>query len=225
MTTAEQYKKFEELDKLASQGGGVERVERQHANGHMTARERIDMLLDKGTFNEMDKFVIHHCTDFGMDKNHIPGDGIVCGYGKIDGRLVYVYAYDFTVYGGTLSATGAQKIVKVQELALKNGAPVIALNDSGGARIQEGVGSISGYASIFYQNTIASGVIPQNFGHLRSLCRWCLLFSGTDRLHLHGEGKEPHVHHWSGRSEGRDTRRSGQGKNWVVLIPTAARAV
>ena len=161
MTTAEQYKKFEELDKFASQGGGVERVERQHANGHMTARERIDMLLDKGTFNEMDKFVIHHCTDFGMDKNHIPGDGIVCGYGKIDGRLVYVYAYDFTVYGGTLSATGAQKIVKVQELALKNGAPVIALNDSGGARIQEGVGSISGYASIFYQNTIASGVIPQ----------------------------------------------------------------
>lgn len=127
MTTAEQYKKFEELDKFASQGGGVERVERQHANGHMTARERIDMLLDKGTFNEMDKFVIHHCTDFGMDKNHIPGDGIVCGYGKIDGRLVYVYAYDFTVYGGTLSTTGAQKIVKVQELALKNGAPVIAL--------------------------------------------------------------------------------------------------
>ena len=147
--------------KLASQGGGIERVEKQHANGHMTARERIDMLLDKGTFNELDKFVIHHCSDFGMDKKHIPGDGIVCGYGKIDGRLVYVYAYDFTVYGGTLSATGAQKIVKVQQLALKNGAPVIALNDSGGARIQEGVGSISGYASIFYQNTIASGVIPQ----------------------------------------------------------------
>ena len=161
MTTAEQYKKFEELDKLASQGGGVERVEKQHANGHMTARERIDMLLDKGTFNELDKLVVHHCTDFGMDKKHIPGDGIVCGYGKIDGRLVYVYAYDFTVYGGTLSTTGAKKIVKVQELALKNGAPVIALNDSGGARIQEGVGSISGYASIFYQNTIASGVIPQ----------------------------------------------------------------
>ena len=161
MTVAEQYKKFEELDKLASQGGGIERVEKQHANGHMTARERIDMLLDKGTFNELDKFVIHHCSDFGMDKKHIPGDGIVCGYGKIDGRLVYVYAYDFTVYGGTLSATGAQKIVKVQQLALKNGAPVIALNDSGGARIQEGVGSISGYASIFYQNTIASGVIPQ----------------------------------------------------------------
>ena len=161
MTAEEQYKKFEELDKLASQGGGEARVEKQHANGHMTARERIAMLLDKGTFNEIDKFVIHQCTDFGMDKNHIPGDGIVCGYGKIDGRLVYVYAYDFTVYGGTLSATGAKKIVKVQELALKNGAPVIALNDSGGARIQEGVGSISGYASLFYQNTIASGVIPQ----------------------------------------------------------------
>ena len=161
MTTEEQYKYFQELDKKASLGGGVERVEKQHANGHMTARERIDMLLDKGTFNEIDKFVVHHCTDFGMEKNHIPGDGIVCGYGKIDGRLVYVYAYDFTVYGGTLSVTGAQKIVKVQQLALKNGAPVIALNDSGGARIQEGVGSISGYASIFYQNTISSGVIPQ----------------------------------------------------------------
>ena len=114
MTTEEQYKYFQELDKKASQGGGVERVEKQHANGHMTARERIDMLLDKGTFNEIDKFVIHHCTDFGMEKNHIPGDGIVCGYGKIDGRLVYVYAYDFTVYGGTLSATGAQKIVCIE---------------------------------------------------------------------------------------------------------------
>ena len=160
-TAEEQYKRLEELDKLAWQGGGVERVEKQHANGHMTARERIDMLLDKGTFSEIDKFVVHHCSDFGMDKKHIPGDGIVCGYGKIDGRLVYVYAYDFTVFGGTLSTSGAKKIVKVQELALKNGAPVIALNDSGGARIQEGVGSISGYASIFYQNTIASGVIPQ----------------------------------------------------------------
>ncbi len=119
------------------------------------------MLLDKGSFNELDKFVNHRCTNFGMEKKQIAGDGMVSGYGKIDGRLVFVYAYDFTAHGGSLSETNAAKIVKVQQLALKNGAPVIALNDSGGARIQEGVNSLAGYASIFYQNTIASGVIPQ----------------------------------------------------------------
>lgn len=155
------YKQFEELDKAALLGGGTARIEKLHEVGRMTARERIEVLLDKGSFVELDKFVIHHCTDFGMDKHKIPGDGIVSGYGKIDGRPVFVYAYDFTSYGGTLSATNAAKIVKVQALALKNGAPVIALNDSGGARIQEGVGSLSGYASIFYQNTMASGVVPQ----------------------------------------------------------------
>lgn len=161
METEKRYQSLEELDCLASLGGGTERIEKQHLSGRMTARERIEMLLDKGSFTELDKFVVHRCTDFGMDKSHIPGDGIVSGYGKIDGRQVFVYAYDFTVYGGTLSATNAAKIVKVQQLALQNGAPVIALNDSGGARIQEGVGSLSGYASIFYQNTLASGVIPQ----------------------------------------------------------------
>ena len=155
------YSRFEELDKKASLGGGVDKIEKQHAQGKMTARERIEMLLDKGTFNELDKLVNHRCTNFGMDKKQIAGDGMVTGYGKIDGRLVFVYAYDFTAHGGSLSETNAAKIVKVQELALKNGAPVIALNDSGGARIQEGVNSLAGYASIFYQNTIASGVIPQ----------------------------------------------------------------
>ena len=155
------YKTFEELDKAASLGGGMARIEKQHEAGRMTARERIDMLLDKGTFVELDKFVVHRCTNFGMEKNKIAGDGIVSGYGKIDGRQVFVYAYDFTAYGGTLSGTNAAKIVKVQQLALKNGAPVIALNDSGGARIQEGVSSLAGYASIFYQNTMASGVVPQ----------------------------------------------------------------
>ncbi|BEH00529.1 acyl-CoA carboxylase subunit beta [Bacteroides sedimenti] len=155
------YNRFLEKDKIAELGGGVNRVEKQHQAGKMTARERIEMLLDKGTFTELDKLMVHRCTNFGMDKNIIPGDGVVSGYGKIDGRLVFVYAYDFTVYGGTLSATNSRKIVKVQELALKNGAPVIALNDSGGARIQEGVESLTGYASIFYQNTMASGVIPQ----------------------------------------------------------------
>lgn len=161
MNREEIYSQFEELDKRASLGGGVDKIEKQHTMGKMTARERIELLLDKGTFNELDKFVNHRCINFGMEKKQIPGDGMVTGYGKIDGRLVFVYAYDFTAHGGSLSETNAAKIVKVQELALKNGAPIIALNDSGGARIQEGVNSLEGYASIFYQNTIASGVIPQ----------------------------------------------------------------
>ena len=155
------YAHFEELNQKASLGGGVEKIEKQHAQGKKTARERIDTLLDKGTFNELDKLVSHRCTSFGMDKKEIPGDGMVTGYGKIDGRTVFVYAYDFTTHGGSLSETNAAKIVKVQQLALKNGAPIIALNDSGGARIQEGINSLAGYASIFYQNTMASGVIPQ----------------------------------------------------------------
>jgi propionyl-CoA carboxylase beta chain len=161
MTSKELYKTFEEKNKAAEVSGGADRIQKQREAGKMTARERIEMLLDKGTFVELDKFAIHRCSNFGMDDSHIPGDGIVSGYGKIDGRQVFVYAYDFTVYGGTLGAANARKIVKVQELALKNGSPVIALNDSGGARIQEGVESLSGYASILYQNTIASDVIPQ----------------------------------------------------------------
>jgi propionyl-CoA carboxylase beta chain len=155
------YKEFIELDKAASLGGGLSKIEKQHEAGKLTARERIDLLLDKGSFVEMDKFVVHRCTDFNMEKSKIAGDGVVSGHGKIDGRLVFVYAYDFTVLGGSLSASNANKILKVQSLALKNGAPVIALNDSGGARIQEGVESLTGYASIFYQNTLSSGVIPQ----------------------------------------------------------------
>lgn len=155
------YNTFDEKCRVASLGGGIEKIEKQHANGKMTARERIEMLLDKDTFVELDKFVIQRCTSYGMDKVQIPGDGVVSGYGKIDGKQVFVYAYDFTVCGGTLSASNAKKIVKVQQLALKNGAPIIALNDSGGARIQEGIESLSGYADIFYQNTMASGVIPQ----------------------------------------------------------------
>lgn len=161
MEREEQYKAFIEKDKSAGLGGGIDKIEKQHAAGKMTARERINLLLDKGTFVELDKLVTHRCTNFGMDKHKIPGDGVVSGYGKIDGRQVFVYAYDFTAYGGTLSSANSQKIVKVQTLALRNGAPCIALNDSGGARIQEGVESLTGYASIFYQNTIASGVIPQ----------------------------------------------------------------
>lgn len=161
MTYDELYTAFEDRNKAAELGGGVARIEKQHEAGRLTARERIAKLLDPNTFIELDKLMVHQCSNFGMDKQHIPGDGIVSGYGKIDGRQVFVYAYDFTVYGGTLGNVNAKKIVKVQQLALKTGCPVIALNDSGGARIQEGVDSLSGYASIFYQNTMASGVIPQ----------------------------------------------------------------
>lgn len=155
------YEDFERRNRAAEEGGGADKVKKQHEAGKMTARERIETLLDKGTFVELDKFVVHRCTNYGMERRRIPGDGVVSGYGKIDGRQVFVYAYDFTVLGGSLSATNAQKIVKIQTMALKNGAPVIALNDSGGARIQEGVESLTGYANIFFQNTIASGVIPQ----------------------------------------------------------------
>jgi propionyl-CoA carboxylase beta chain len=157
----EHYNTFEEKNKLAELGGGEKATEKQKKVGKQTARERINMLLDEGTFVETDKFVLHDCTNYDMDKKRILGDGVVTGYGKIDNRLVYVYAYDFTVNGGSLSRTNASKIVKIQKLALKNGAPIIALNDSGGARIQEGVMALSGYSDIFYQNIKASGVIPQ----------------------------------------------------------------
>ena len=155
------FDQFEKLDQQAELGGGAERTEKQHSSGKKTARERIEMLLDPGTFHEIDKMVTHRATDFGIDKQKIPGDGVVSGYGKIDGRLVYVFAQDFTVFGGTLSRTNADKILKIQDLALKMGAPLIGLNDSGGARIQEGVESLAGYADIFYNNVLFSGVIPQ----------------------------------------------------------------
>jgi propionyl-CoA carboxylase beta chain len=157
----EKFRQFEERDKIAELGGGKQRIDRQHNAGRKTARERISDLLDPDTFTEMDKFVTHRSHDFDMDKNKIYGDGVVSGYGKIDGRLVYVFAQDFTVFGGTLSRANAEKIVKVSQLAMKMGAPLIGLNDSGGARIQEGVESLAGYADIFYLNVMASGVIPQ----------------------------------------------------------------
>jgi len=147
--------------KRAELGGGAERRERQHAEGKLTARERVETLLDEGTFEELDKLVEHRCLDFGMAEQKIPGDGVVSGHGRIDGRLVYVFAQDFTVFGGSLSETNAQKICKVMDLAMRMGAPIIGLNDSGGARIQEGVASLGGYADIFLRNTLASGVVPQ----------------------------------------------------------------
>lgn len=149
------------LNQAALQGGGQARIERQHAKGKRTARERIDAFLDPGTFVETDRLVVHQCSDFGMDGQKIPGDGVVTGYGTVDGRQVFVFAQDFTVFGGSLSAAFASKITKIMDLALKTGAPVIGLNDSGGARIQEGVQSLAGYADIFLRNVLSSGVIPQ----------------------------------------------------------------
>ncbi|MCK5546947.1 MAG: acyl-CoA carboxylase subunit beta [Rhodospirillaceae bacterium] len=155
---------IEELEKRrerARQGGGKERIARQHAKGKLSARERIELLLDPGTFEEWDMFVEHRCVDFGMDKQSIPGDGVVTGYGTINGRLIFVFSQDFTVFGGSLSESHAQKIAKIMDQAMEVGAPVIGLNDSGGARIQEGVASLAGYAEVFQRNVEASGVIPQ----------------------------------------------------------------
>ena len=149
------------LEQQAEQGGGAERIAKQHKDGKLTARERVDLLLDRGSFTELDKFVTHRATDFGMSDKKIPGDGVVTGYGTIDGRQVFVFAQDFTVFGGSLSGAYAQKICKVMDLATRVGAPIIGLNDSGGARIQEGVESLAGYADIFLRNTLASGVVPQ----------------------------------------------------------------
>ncbi|MFM8832851.1 MAG: acyl-CoA carboxylase subunit beta [Cytophagales bacterium] len=156
--------KFNELSRKNAEallGGGEKRVAQQHAKGKLTARERVQLLLDEGSFEELDKFVTHRAKDFGLDKEHYLGDGVVTGYGAVQGRLVYVFSQDFTVFGGSLSETFAEKIVKVMDLAMKNGAPIIGLNDSGGARIQEGVVSLGGYADIFYRNVMASGVVPQ----------------------------------------------------------------
>ncbi len=156
--------KIEILEKKNAEsllGGGEARIESQHKKGKLTARERVELLLDPGSFEEIGKFVMHRCKDFGLEKQHFLGDGVVTGYGTVNNRLIYVFSQDFTVFGGSLSETHAEKIVKIMELAMKNGAPLIGLNDSGGARIQEGVVSLGGYADIFYRNTLASGVIPQ----------------------------------------------------------------
>jgi propionyl-CoA carboxylase beta chain len=153
--------KLHDLERRADLGGGEERLRKQHEQGKLTARERMERLFDPGTFEEVDKLVTHRCTDFGMDKVIIPGDGVVSGHGRVDGRVVYAFAQDFTVFGGSLSETNAAKIVKIMDMAVRNGAPIVGLNDSGGARIQEGVLSLGGYADIFLRNTLASGVVPQ----------------------------------------------------------------
>ena len=161
MTMLDKLARLEALAAESRLGGGAARIDAQHQKGKLTARERLDLLLDEGSFVELDRFVVHRSVDFGLDAQRIPGDGVVTGYGTVDGRTVYVFSQDFTVFGGSLSETYAEKICKVMDLALRNGAPVIGLNDSGGARIQEGVSSLGGYAEIFLRNTLASGVVPQ----------------------------------------------------------------
>ncbi len=161
MSIEAKIKKLEELNARAELGGGQERIERQHKSGRMTARERIELLVDPGSFVEFDKFVTHRCTDFGMDANKIPGDGVVTGHGRIDGRQVFLFAQDFTVFGGSLSGAFAEKIIKVMDMAAKVGAPFIGLNDGSGARIQEGVVGLGGYGEVFLRNVMVSGVIPQ----------------------------------------------------------------
>jgi propionyl-CoA carboxylase beta chain len=157
----DKFQVLSDLQAKALEGGGQSRIEKQHEKGKLTARERIDLLLDRDSFEEIGMLVLHRSRDFGMENQQIPGDGVITGYGTIHGRQVYVFSQDFTVFGGSLSETHAEKICKIMDLALQNGAPVIGLNDSGGARIQEGVNSLGGYADIFYRNTISSGVVPQ----------------------------------------------------------------
>ena len=161
MSKGDPFSKLEERNRRAAEAGGKARIDRQHAGGKMTARERVEVLVDDDSFEEIGRFVTHRSHDFGMEETKVPGDGVVTGYGRVDGRLVYVFAQDFTVFGGSLSEAYAEKVVKVMDLAMRQGAPIIGLNDSGGARIQEGVVSLAGYADIFLRNTLASGVVPQ----------------------------------------------------------------
>ncbi len=206
-------KKLQEMRERSLQGGGQERIDAQHKKGKLTARERIDLLVDAGSFVEIDRFVVHRCRDFGMDgeKNQILGDGVVTGSAKIDGRPVYLYSQDFTVFGGSLSETHAAKICKIMDLAVKMGVPVIGLNDSGGARIQEGVVSLGGYADIFLRNTLASGVVPQISAimgpcaggavYSPSITDFILMVEGTSFLHITGPDVVKTVTHEDTTSE------------------------
>lgn len=206
-------KKLDEMRERSLQGGGEKRIAAQHERGKLTARERIDLLVDPGTFVEVDRFVTHRCRDFGMDaeKNQVLGDGVVTGHARIDGRVVFLYAQDFTVFGGSLSETHAAKIVKIMDMATKLGAPVVGLCDSGGARIQEGVVSLGGYADIFLRNTLASGVVPQISAimgpcaggavYSPSITDFILMVEGTSFMHITGPDVVKTVTHEDTTSE------------------------
>ena len=180
---------LERRREAARMGGGQVRIDAQHKKGRLTARERLDVLLDPNSFEELDMYVEHNSVDFGMEKQKIPGDGVVTGSGTISGRLVFVFSQDFTVFGGSLSERHAQKICKIMDMAMKVGAPVIGLNDSGGARIQEGVASLGGYAEVFQRNVLGVRRHPAAQPHHGTVRGRRGLFARHDRLHLHGEGQ------------------------------------
>ena len=198
----DKHERLAQLEQAAELGGGEARIERQHGQGKLTARERMELLFDAGTFEELDKLVVHRCRDFGMEDQVIPGDGVVSGFGRVEGRVVYAFAQDFTVFGGSLSETNAAKIVKIMDLAVRQGAPVVGLNDSGGARIQEGVMSLAGYADIFLRNTLASGVVPADLRDHGAVRGRRGVFAGHHRLHRDGGGHELHVRDRSRTSSG-----------------------
>ncbi len=206
MSTADKLQRLATMRGDALTGGGPKRLDQQHARGKLSARERLELLLDEDSFTEIDAFVTHRASDFGIDEERYLGDGVVTGYGRIDDRLVFVYSQDFTVFGGSLSEAHAEKICKVMDLAMENGAPIIGLSDSGGARIQEGVVSLGGYADIFLRNTLASGVVPQTLARHGSMRRRRGVLAGDHGSRRHGRGHELHVRHRTERREDGDTR-------------------
>lgn len=204
----EKIEQLAALNHQAELGGGEDRIAKQHAAGKLTARERIELLLEKGSFVEVDKFVTHRCTEFGLEKQRPLGDGVVTGYGLIGKRTVFVFAQDFTVFGGALSETYARKICKIMDMAMQLGAPVIGLNDSGGARIQEGVRSLAGYAEIFLLQFDGIGSYSTDQCDHGTVCRRCSLFAGSDRFHLYGERFQLYVYYGAGSGKECDTGRS-----------------
>jgi propionyl-CoA carboxylase beta chain len=200
-TTKDKLEELERRQAEAAAGGGEEAIAKQHDRGKLTARERVDLLLDEGSFTETDAFAVHRATGFGLEDKKILGDGVVTGHGTIDGRRVCVFSQDFTAFGGSLGEVFAEKVVKIMDLAEQMGVPVIGLNDSGGARIQEGVVSLGGYGDIFLRNVRSSGVIPQISRDHGTLRRGGGVLAGDHRLRLHGEGHLAHVHHRAERHQ------------------------
>ena len=226
MTDNPKIQRLRDLKAQSRLGGGEKRIEAQHKKGRLTARERIDLLLDKGSFREIDAFVKHRTHDFDLDKQKFLSDSVVTGWGTIDGRLVYVFSQDFTVFGGSLGEVHAEKIVKIMDMALKNGAPVIGLNDSGGARIQEGVVSLGGYADIFLRNTLASGVIPQISAimgpcaggavYSPALTDFIFMVRGSSYMFVTGPEVVKSVTHEEVTSRGTGRRQCAFGSLWRV---------
>jgi len=215
---------LEERRSRARVGGGETRIKAQHARGKLTARERIDLLLDPGSFEEFDMFVEHRNSEFHAEKSRIPGDGVVTGWGTINGRMAYVFAKDFTVFGGSLSEAHAQKICKIQDMAMQNGAPVIGLYDAGGARIQEGVASLAGFGEIFKRNVLASAWCT-DFRHHGAVRGRRRLLARAHRFHLHGAGHVLHVHHRAGCDQDGDARRRHPEQLGGAKVHTTKSAV